>query len=100
MPDQTLALIQAGLLLGKSVGFLRLKSHAPSSHEIAANPDLAQVTRTIDAWLLLEYACTFLPCNQAALVQEASAAFLTWSSRPPAWNCRRRSSYRRRSCIR
>jgi len=57
---------------GKNIGFLRLKSHAPSSHEIAATPALASVTRIIDEWLLLEYACVFLPCNQTALVQEVS----------------------------
>jgi hypothetical protein len=71
-PDQVFALIQAGLLQGKSIGFLRLKSHAPSSHEIAARPELAQVSRIIDEWLLLEYACTFLPCNQEALVEAVS----------------------------
>jgi hypothetical protein len=60
------------LLQGKSIGFLRLKSHAPSSHEIAANPELANVCRIIDEWLLLEYACTFLPCNQQALVEAVS----------------------------
>src|SRR5262249_44316969 len=61
-PDTVFALVKAGLLQGKSIGFIRLKSHAPSSHEIAADPDLAQVTRIIDEWLLIEYACTFLPC--------------------------------------
>jgi len=44
----------------------------PTSHEIAATPALATVTRIIDEWLLLEYACVFLPCNQTALVQEVS----------------------------
>jgi hypothetical protein len=72
MPDTILALIQAGMLQGKSVGFIRLKSHAPSSHEIAAVPDLAQVSRVIDEWLLIEYACTFLPMNQSALVEAVS----------------------------
>jgi hypothetical protein len=71
-PDQVFALVQAGLLQGKSIGFLRLKSHAPSSHEIAARPELAPVQRIIDEWLLLEYACTFLPCNQEALVEAVS----------------------------
>jgi hypothetical protein len=71
-PDTILQLIQAGMLQGKSVGFVRLKSHAPSSHEIAANPDLAQVSRIIDEWLLIEYACTFLPMNQSALVEAVS----------------------------
>jgi hypothetical protein len=67
-----LTLIQAGLLQGKSVGFVRLKSHAPSSHEIAANADMAKVSRVIDEWLLIEYAVTFLPINQNALVEAVS----------------------------
>jgi hypothetical protein len=67
-----LTLIQAGLLQGKSVGFVRLKSHAPSSHEIAANADMAKVSRVIDEWLLIEYAVTFLPINQHALVEAVS----------------------------
>jgi hypothetical protein len=71
-PDTAFALVKAGLLQGKSVGFLRLKSHAPSSHEIAARSELANVTRIIDEWLLLEYACTFLPTNQDALVEAVS----------------------------
>lgn len=81
-PDQVFALIQAGLLQGKSIGFLRLKSHAPSSHEIAARPELAQVSRIIDEWLLLEYACTFLPCNQEALVEAVSKGSLQLT---PPW---------------
>src|SRR5947209_1616757 len=72
MPDTVLALIQAGMMQGKSVGFLRLKSHSPSSHEIAADPDMAKVSRVIDEWLLIEYACTFLPMNQASLVEAVS----------------------------
>src|SRR5947209_14750197 len=72
MPDTVLALIQAGMMQGKSVGFIRLKSHAPSSHEIAADPATAKVSRVIDEWLLIEYAVTFLPMNQAALVEAVS----------------------------
>src|SRR5215831_16095547 len=72
MPDTVLALIQAGMMQGKSVGFIRLKSHTPSSHEIAADPDMAKVSRVIDEWLLIEYAVTFLPMNQAALVEAVS----------------------------
>jgi hypothetical protein len=71
-PDTVLTLIQAGLLQGKSVGFVRLKSHAPTSHEIAANADMAKVSRVIDEWLLIEYALTFLPINQNALVETVS----------------------------
>jgi hypothetical protein len=76
MPDTVLALIQAGMMQGKSVGFIRLKSHSPSSHEIAADPDMAKVFRVIDEWPLIEYACTFLPMNQAALVEAVSKSGL------------------------
>jgi hypothetical protein len=76
-PDTVFALVRAGLLQGKSIGFLRLKSHAPSSHEIAAKPALADVRRIIDAWLLLEYAVTFLPTNQEALVEAVSKAVVS-----------------------
>jgi hypothetical protein len=65
------------MLQGKCVGFVRLKSHAPSSHEIAANPALAEVSRVIDEWLLIEYACTFLPMNQSALVEAVSKSALS-----------------------
>jgi hypothetical protein len=71
-PDEIFALVKAGLLNGKSVGFLRLRSHTPSSHEVAARPELAGVARIIDEWLLLEYACVFLPANQNALVEQVS----------------------------
>jgi hypothetical protein len=81
-PDAAFQLIQAGLLQGKSIGFLVLKSHSPSSHEIAALPDLANVQRIIDEWLLLEYACTFLPTNQGALVEAVSKSRVAV---PKAW---------------
>jgi hypothetical protein len=71
-PDKVFTLIKAGLLQGKSIGFVALKKHAPSSHEIAARPELADVRCIIDEWMLLEYACVFLPANQSALVEAVS----------------------------
>jgi hypothetical protein len=71
-PDKVFTLIKAGLLQGKSIGFVALKKHAPSSHEIAARPELAEVRCIIDEWMLLEYACVFLPANQSALVEAVS----------------------------
>jgi hypothetical protein len=81
-PDTAFALIKAGLMQGKSIGFIGLKSHAPSSSEIGQKPALANVSRIIDEWLLLEYACTFLPTNQDALVESVSKSGITL---PDAW---------------
>jgi hypothetical protein len=68
-PDSAFALIQAGLLNGKSIGFLALEASAPTEEEVRKKPDWANVRRIIRRWLLLEYACTWLPCNQEAIVE-------------------------------
>ena len=58
----------------KSIGFLPLKYHVPSPQENAQAPVLKEVSRVIDEWLLLEYACTWLPVNPEALVEAISKA--------------------------
>src|SRR5262245_16384845 len=68
-PDSAFALIQAGLLNGKSIGFLALEASAPTEEEVRTRPAWAGVRRVIRRWLLLEYACTWLPCNQEAIVE-------------------------------
>jgi hypothetical protein len=70
-PDRVFALVQAGLLQGKSIGFLPVKVHVPDEHEVRKN-GWQNVGLVIDEWLLLEYACVFLPANQDALVEEVS----------------------------
>ncbi len=70
-PDKVFSLIQAGLLQGKSIGFLPLKVHPPTDRELALN-GWADVELVIDEWLLLEYACVYLPANQDALVESVS----------------------------
>jgi hypothetical protein len=69
LPDKALALVQAGLLQGKSIGFLPTRVHAPDDREIRQKgwPDGVQLV--IDEWLLLEYACVFLPANPDSLVE-------------------------------
>jgi hypothetical protein len=71
-PDKVLALVQAGLLQGKSIGFLPTKVHIPDEKEVRKNGWSEQVALVIDEWLLLEYACVFLPANQDALVEAVS----------------------------
>ncbi len=65
------ALVQAGLLQGKSIGFLPTKVHIPDDAEQQQNA-WNDVSLVIDEWLLLEYACVFLPANQDALVEAVS----------------------------
>jgi hypothetical protein len=72
LPDQVFALVQAGLLRGKSVGFLPLRVHAPDEKEVARHGWPENVRLVIDEWLLLEYACVSLPANQFALVEAVS----------------------------
>ena len=63
-PDKVLALVQAGLLQGKSIGFLPTRVHVPDSKEAGERGWGDHVGLVIDEWLLLEYACVFLPANQ------------------------------------
>jgi hypothetical protein len=69
--DKVLALIQAGLLQGKSIGFLPTRVHVPDDKERQKN-GWDNVSLVVEEWLLLEYACVFLPANQDALVEAVS----------------------------
>jgi hypothetical protein len=84
-PDQVFALVQAGLLQGKSIGFLPLKVPVPDDKEVQKNHWGDRVGLVIDEWLLLEYACVFLPANQEALVESVSKGGLDlWPELLPA----------------
>jgi hypothetical protein len=69
--DAAFALVQADLLRGKSIGFLPTKVHAPTAEE-RRQRGWEDVTLVIDEWVLLEYACTFLPAQQNAVVEAVS----------------------------
>jgi hypothetical protein len=70
-PDKVFALVQAGMLQGKSIGFLPTRVHVPDDQEVQRH-GWQNVGLVIDEWLLLEYACVFLPANQDALVEAVS----------------------------
>src|SRR6185369_12025561 len=53
-PDECLALIQAGLLNAKSIGFIPLSRRTPTEKEIESDPKLEKVSRIVEKWLLLE----------------------------------------------
>jgi hypothetical protein len=78
-PDLAFEMVKAGLLRGKSIGFIPLKLRAPNSEEIHANADYARVRYVIEEWLLAEYACCYLPMQPNAVVETVS------KSVPPAW---------------
>jgi hypothetical protein len=69
--DVAFALVQADLLRGKSIGFLPTRVHVPDQKEIDQH-GWQKVSLVIDEWLLLEYACTFLPAQQNAVVEAVS----------------------------
>lgn len=69
--DVAFSLVQADLLRGKSIGFLPTKVHTPTDREREQN-GWRDVTLVIDEWILLEYACCFLPCQQNAVVEAVS----------------------------
>lgn len=70
-PDVAFGLVQADLLRGKSIGFLPTKVHAPTDAE-RDQPGWRQVELVIDEWILLEYACVYLPAQQNAVVNAVS----------------------------
>lgn len=69
--DVAFALVQADLLRGKSIGFLPVKVHTPSAEE-RREKGWDNVGLVIDEWVLLEYACTFLPAQGHAIVEAVS----------------------------
>lgn len=71
-PDVAFTLVQSGLLRGKSIGFLPTKARRPTDEEIAANPAMGRVRFIVEKWVLLEYACVYLPAQQHAVVEAVS----------------------------
>jgi hypothetical protein len=70
--DVALSLVQADLLRGKSVGLLPTKVHIPNQTELDSLGWKGKASLVIDEWLLMEYACTFLPVHQQAVVEAVS----------------------------
>lgn len=69
LPSAVWALVQQGILKGKSIGFLPIQVRPPSKEDLTARPDWADVRLIIAKWLLLEYAVAPVPSNPDALVQ-------------------------------
>ncbi len=80
-PDCAFSLVQAELLRGKSIGFLPTAVHVPTDKERRGEGekgrggDWSKVNLVIDEWILLEYACVFLPAQQNAVVENVSKTF-------------------------
>jgi hypothetical protein len=72
-PDKVFTLIQAGLLNGKSIGWIPTKAHYADVPEQTANawPD---GTLVIEEWLLVEYAVGTIPVNPETVVEIVSKA--------------------------
>lgn len=76
-PDLAFELVKAGMLQGKSIGFIPLKLRAPTAEEVQQNAALAQVRYIIEEWLLAEYACCYLPMQPNAVVETVSKSMPT-----------------------
>lgn len=68
-PDECLALVRAGLLRGKSVGFLPLAVRPVTADEKGRDGRMKSVRHVVEKWLLLEYACCALPVQPFAVVE-------------------------------
>lgn len=71
LPDHVLACIQAGLLQGKSIGFLARNVREPLPQEISQRPEW-KGARIIDDAILLEYSVCVAGINPDALVTAIS----------------------------
>jgi hypothetical protein len=69
--DIAFSLVQADLLRGKSIGLLPTRVHVPAAAELE-HYGSAQVDLIIDEWILLEYACVYLPAQGNAVVESVS----------------------------
>jgi len=80
--DVAFSLVQADLLRGKSIGFLPVKVHVPDDKEMRER-GWTRVGLVIDEWILLEYACVFLPAQQNAIVESVSKSLppIPWAIR-------------------
>lgn len=59
----------AGVMVGKSIGYMELETHRPTQADIDSNPALEYCSKIVDSCLLLEYSVCPCPINQEAVVQ-------------------------------
>lgn len=89
-PDEAWALVSAGLLNGKSIGFLPTKTRDANEPERTRG-----IRRVIEKWVLLEYSVTGMPANPFAVTSSVSKSILralgydvqsprSWSPRDPS----------------
>jgi len=70
-PDKVFTLIQAGLLNGKSIGWLPTKAHYAEQKEAIKN-GWKDGTLVVEEWLLIEYAVGTIPVNPETVVDIVS----------------------------
>src|SRR5262245_4456799 len=101
LPDEVFPLIQAGLLNGKSIGFIPTQARYPTDREAERG-----VRRVVEQWVLLEYACSSSPASnrpssrpsRRASPNSKAAAEPSWAapawppSAPPSWRSSDRAS--------
>lgn len=75
IPDTVFALVQQGILKGRSIGFLPLEYAPPTEEHIKARPEWKNARAIIPRSLMYEYSVVSVPANQDALVEAVSKGF-------------------------
>lgn len=73
-PDLIWGMIQAGILKGKSISYIEIESHPPTTEEIQTRPELEKCRKIVDKCLLLEVSVVTIPSNPEALIAEVGKA--------------------------
>lgn len=68
-------LVKGGFLPGRSIGFIPLEAHQPSTDEMKEHPERKDTRLVYDKWELLEYSIVPVPSNRQALVQAVGKDF-------------------------
>lgn len=76
LPDAVFSMVKAGILPGKSVGFIPIEVSPPTPEEIKKRPELADVRWIHRKGILLEYAVAPVQSNPQALVEQVSKGTL------------------------
>lgn len=75
LPDSIFALVQQGILKGRSIGFIPVEMSPPTQEHLKSRPDWKGANALITKAVLFEYSVVSVPCNGSALVEAVAKGF-------------------------